>query len=92
MPTSSASGTGIAAWPEPRRISDRTPGAILQPQPPPWESEVSRGSSVRAIASVVVIGFPLALVPAGASGIIGGAGAGAKGLRGGRLTWRGARG
>ena len=24
--------------------SDRTPGAILQPQPPPWDSEVRRGS------------------------------------------------
>ena len=27
----------------PLRISDSTPGAILQPQPPPWESEVRRG-------------------------------------------------
>jgi hypothetical protein len=26
------------------RISDSTPGAILQPQPPPWERLVRRGS------------------------------------------------
>jgi hypothetical protein len=29
----------------PLRISDNRPGAILQPQPPPWDSEVKRGSA-----------------------------------------------
>src|SRR5215207_7346107 len=43
MPTSSSLGTGIAAVP--LRISDSTPGAILQPQPPPCDSEVRRGSA-----------------------------------------------
>jgi hypothetical protein len=28
----------------PLRISLNTPGAILQPQPPPWDSEVNFGS------------------------------------------------
>jgi hypothetical protein len=28
------------------KISDKTPGAILQPHPPPCESEVNRGSIV----------------------------------------------
>ncbi len=42
MPTSNSGGTGM---PLPLlRISDNTPGAILQPQPPPCESEVRRGS------------------------------------------------
>jgi len=39
VPTSSAAGTGALDLP---RISCRTPGAILQPQPPPCEKEVSR--------------------------------------------------
>src|SRR4030095_12967875 len=43
MPTSSASGTRPgAARP---RISCSTPGAILQPQPPPCEKEVSRNGT-----------------------------------------------
>ena len=42
MPTSNSGGTGMAAVP--LRISLSTPGAILQPQPPPWESDVNRGS------------------------------------------------
>ena len=29
---------------EPFSISERTPGAILQPHPPPWERLVSFGS------------------------------------------------
>src|SRR4029453_13784170 len=33
----------------PFRISDSTPGAILQPQPPPCESEVRRGSAAVAV-------------------------------------------
>ena len=56
MPTRSASGTGIAA--APRRIDDSTPGAILQPQPPPCDSEVRRGSSGITSVSVAVIGSP----------------------------------
>ena len=31
-----------AAWGAPARICCRTPGAILQPQPPPWARLVSR--------------------------------------------------
>src|SRR6478609_9785233 len=42
MPTISSGGSGMRAVP--LRISDSTPGAILQPQPPPCESEVRRGS------------------------------------------------
>lgn len=42
MPTSSSGGTGKAAVP--LSISANTPGAILQPQPPPCEREVRRGS------------------------------------------------
>ena len=44
MPTSNSGGTGICVVP--RRMLDNTPGAILQPQPPPWLSEVRRGSAV----------------------------------------------
>ena len=52
MPTSSSGGSGSRAVP--LRISDSTPGAILQPQPPPWDSEVRRGSGlVVATASVM---------------------------------------
>src|SRR6478672_1123093 len=36
-----------------RSRSASTPGAILQPQPPPWESEVRRGTVVER--SIVVI-------------------------------------
>ena len=34
----------------PCKISRKTPGAILQPQPPPWERDVKRGE-------VSVVGF-----------------------------------
>ena len=44
----------------PLRISLKTPGAILQPQPPPWESEVRRGS---VVVSVVVMGEVMGGVP-----------------------------
>ena len=48
MPTSSCGGTNPAA-PLERRMSDSTPGAILQPQPPPWDKEVRRGEGVVAM-------------------------------------------
>ncbi len=51
MPTSNSLGTGIAAVPS--RIFDSTPGAILQPQPPPCESEVRRGSAGFSAAFMV---------------------------------------
>jgi hypothetical protein len=38
MPTSSDAGTGTFDLP---RMSWSTPGAILHPQPPPWEKDVS---------------------------------------------------
>ena len=37
----------------PPKISRKTPGAILQPQPPPWAKEVKRGE---LFAKVEVIG------------------------------------
>ena len=55
--TSSAGGI---APPAPLRISLSTPGAILQPQPPPCEKEVSR----RACASGAFIGL-FAVIEAG---------------------------
>ena len=56
MPTSSADGIGIAAVPF--RMSDNTPGAIFQAQPPPWNREVSRGS-VREGSGAFIARFPL---------------------------------
>ena len=44
MPTSNSGGKGMEAVF--LRISDSTPGAILQPQPPPCERDVSRGSVI----------------------------------------------
>jgi len=44
MPTSSSGGNGI--WARlPRKIDSSTPGAILQPQPPPCDRLVKRGSA-----------------------------------------------
>jgi hypothetical protein len=38
----------------PFKISLSTPGAILHPQPPPWDSEVSLGSFIcRAVVAEV---------------------------------------
>ncbi|KAG1483569.1 hypothetical protein G6F54_013529 [Rhizopus delemar] len=42
-PPSSSAGAGSAGIP--RSSSESTPGAILQPQPPPWASEVRRGGA-----------------------------------------------
>ena len=56
MPTSSSGGTGMRAVP--RRISDSTPGAILQPQPPPCDSEVRRGSAAGVGDGGLVVGIP----------------------------------
>ena len=42
MPTSSCGGRLKLFMPA--KMSRSTPGAILQPQPPPWAKEVSRGS------------------------------------------------
>jgi hypothetical protein len=44
MPTSNWGGITIAAVLF--RMLESTPGAILQPHPPPWEREVKRGSVV----------------------------------------------
>ena len=41
MPTSNCGGSAKPFMFE--RMSRSTPGAILQPQPPPWASEVNRG-------------------------------------------------
>jgi hypothetical protein len=49
MPTSSSFGTGKPL--EFFSIWDSTPGAILQPQPPPWENEVRR------IGSLLMVDF-----------------------------------
>ena len=35
-------------------IADSTPGAILQPQPPPCDSEVRRGVRVEAVGAAVM--------------------------------------
>jgi hypothetical protein len=57
MPTSNSLGTGKPR--EPRRISERMPGAILQPQPPPWLKEVRRigaaGASGEFIGSTFLV-------------------------------------
>src|SRR5471032_2232403 len=45
----------------PLRIDCSTAGASLQPQPPPWASEVRRGV---ASATIAVIGSVLARLPA----------------------------
>ncbi|MPN00543.1 hypothetical protein SDC9_147738 [bioreactor metagenome] len=42
MPTMSSGGITAFA-PLDFKISDSTPGAILHPQPPPWDSDVRRG-------------------------------------------------
>ncbi len=56
MPTMSAGGTGKPV--DFLRISDKTPGAILQPQPPPWEKEVKRiGSSVFVVIAFSIVAF-----------------------------------
>ncbi len=52
MPTSSAYGT-VKGW-LPRRISSRIPGAILQPQPPPWARDVSDGSLIAGLDCVLL--------------------------------------
>src|SRR5450830_535594 len=61
MPTISSFGIGMAVMP--LRISDRTPGAILQPQPPPWDRLVRRGCLGRVLAglgvSEVIKFFPI---------------------------------
>ena len=41
MPTNISGGMTMAVVP--CKISRSTPGAILQPQPPPWDKEVKRG-------------------------------------------------
>ena len=41
MPTKISGGMAMAVVP--CNISRSTPGAILQPQPPPWDKEVKRG-------------------------------------------------
>src|SRR5471030_3473417 len=38
--------------------SARTPGAILQPQPPPWDRLVSRGDGVEVSKMSVIRGYP----------------------------------
>src|SRR5204863_1333519 len=55
MPTISSGGT----MPPPleRRISERTPGAILQPQPPPCEKLVRRSGSGSSGAAAEVFAF-----------------------------------
>jgi hypothetical protein len=35
--------------------SDNTPGAILQPQPPPWDNDVKRGTAAVATSWVISI-------------------------------------
>lgn len=42
MPTNNCGGIGMALVP--RKMFDKTPGAILQPQPPPCDKLVKRGS------------------------------------------------
>src|SRR3990172_6640159 len=41
-----------------RRISASTPGAIVQPQPPPCENEVSRTAPARSLVVVIVVLAP----------------------------------
>src|SRR3990167_4397483 len=66
MPTSSSLGMGIAAVP--LRISLKTPGAILQPQPPPCERLVRRGWVATLGVGAFMGGVSLiGLVPSGGS-------------------------
>src|SRR4051812_43982694 len=51
MPTISSFGTGKPV--EFFSISDSTPGAILQPQPPPWENDVSLIASLLMLISLI---------------------------------------
>jgi hypothetical protein len=44
MPTSSSGGSGIRSR-LPRKMASNTPGAILQPHPPPCDKLVKRGSA-----------------------------------------------
>src|ERR1700704_5155068 len=67
MPTSSSGGTGMRAVV--RRISESSPGAILQPQPPPGDRDVSRGcgdvtSTVSDELSTAIIESPGCLTAA----------------------------
>ena len=51
MPTISSGGMGMPLVPF--KISVSTPGAILQPQPPPWERELRRGSAGKVVSVVI---------------------------------------
>src|SRR5689334_16691002 len=58
MPTSSSGGTGMREVP--LRISESTPGAILQPQPPPWDSEVNLTGSFIPLSRSQSVSAPYA--------------------------------
>src|SRR3954468_17097167 len=68
MPTSSSGGIGRLVVPF--RISDSTPGAILQPQPPPCDSDVRRGSAAMEVGRGALIGNPAGRAPARGRGRI----------------------
>ena len=55
MPTNNCAGTGN--WGVDFKMSDNTPGAILQPHPPPCERLVRRGSGA-AVLGFIATGAP----------------------------------